>query len=351
VDIVSLHRTEERHSYFAANAGAPIAYDAGTQAFVVVSQADAEAIFRQTGLHAGTADSATAYRGLRERYGWSFPNLLFAFEHLPLANDGDLHRAQRKKMAEFLRSRRQGAQPAIAAAVDFHAAKLLPNVEIEVVGELLEPLVAATVNAYTGVSMPETIGAQGTTMIFDRMISIRKRREIEETVGELRAAVRRHLPPDAAAAEEGMLLALHILGQDTLVGTIGESLYRLFIANLGKRLDSVAFPAIPNETGVSVIERVVDEPFEYGGHRFARGDRLRMQMQCFAYSPEPSDRAKIFGVGSHACLGRQMSLDLWTALVGKLAQLPYLVDVLDYAVRGNDYVFTVPNTLAVRLVP
>jgi cytochrome P450 len=349
VDIVSLHRTEERYSYFAANADAPIAYDAGTQAFVVLLPADAEAIFRQTGLHAGTADSATAYRALQERYGWSFPNLLFAFEHLPLANEGDIHRGQRKKMAEFLRSHRQAAQPVIAAAVDLHAAKLLPDVEIEVVAELLEPLVAATMNAYTGVSIPETIGAQGTTTIFDRMISIRRRRKLEEIVGELRAAVRRHLPPDAPAAEEGMLLALHILGQDTLVGTIGESLYRLFIANVGKRLDSVAFPIIPNETGVSVIERVVDEPFEYAGHRFARGDRLRMQMQCFAYSREPVNRPKIFGIGSHACLGRQMSLDLWDALVRKLAKLPYSVNVLDYNVRGNDYVFTVPTKLMIRL--
>jgi hypothetical protein len=31
--------------------------------------------------------------------------------------------------------------------------------------------------------------------------------------------------------------------------------------------------------------------------------------------------------------------------------LPYLVDLLDYAARGNDYVFTVPSKLTIRLVP
>ena len=73
-------------------------------------------------------------------------------------------------------------------------------------------------------------------------------------------------------------------------------------------------------------------------------------MQGFAYSADPDDRARIFGAGVHACLGRQMSVDLWREVVGRLARMRASVEVVDHALRDDNYVFTCPARLALRII-
>jgi cytochrome P450 len=76
-------------------------------------------------------------------------------------------------------------------------------------------------------------------------------------------------------------------------------------------LNEIDYPAAPPATGVLFVERIVPEPFEYQGATFRQGERIRILLQSFQYSGNQADRMRMFGAAIHACLGRQLSLEVW----------------------------------------
>ena len=72
-------------------------------------------------------------------------------------------------------------------------------------------------------------------------------------------------------------------------------------------------------------------------------------LQSFQYSDEPSDKARLFGIGVHSCLGKQMSLDVWEKTTAALARIEGVAQIVDYAMRTSDFVFICPSRLIVRV--
>jgi cytochrome P450 len=102
------------------------------------------------------------------------------------------------------------------------------------------------------------------------------------------------------------------------------------------------------ETGVPYVERYATEALDLGGVRIERGQRIRLMLQSIAYSDEASGRARMFGMGAHACLGRQISLDLWGCLARKLGETAMTAEIVEHTMRRSDFVFTCPERLVVR---
>jgi cytochrome P450 len=138
---------------------------------------------------------------------------------------------------------------------------------------------------------------------------------------------------------------------DALTGSMGESLHQLFRQNPGVPLTKIDFPTVPNETGVAFAERIVEQPFDFDGTSFRLGDRIRIMLQSFAYSSDAATRTRMFGAGLHTCLGRQLSLELWSALARRLSQIRARVDIIDYRSVDDDYVSTCPSRLLIALRP
>jgi hypothetical protein len=165
----------------------------------------------------------------------------------------------------------------------------------------------------------------------------------------MRAAIFSKLGPSTSDDAVGLRLALAILGRDTLLGTLGESLYSIFAGNQGRRLNEINYPQIPPETGVPYIERIVVKPFCDHETHFKTGDRLRIYLQAFVHSTTPHDQGKIFGVGGHLCLGKALSMDLWNGITRVLTKIPLYADIVFHDLRRDDYVFLCPSRLDLRL--
>ena len=146
-----------------------------------------------------------------------------------------------------------------------------------------------------------------------------------------------------------MRLALAVLGRDALLGTLSESLYSIIAANEGRRLDEITYPPIPPETGVPYIERVAVKPIRDGETLFKAGDRLGLYLQAFAYSTHGRYQPRIFGVGSHVCLGKPFALDLWRGITRALSEIELYAEVVRHDMRKDEYVLLVPSHLDVRL--
>ena len=187
--------------------------------------------------------------------------------------------------------------------------------------EVVEPLARQFLFALNGNDEMPAGFTRDASAIFDRMIGPRRRREVDDTLGLLRANIRRRLGPDASEEEEGWRLALLILGHDPLAGSLAATLYRVLLAHPGVPLSEIDYPTAPINSSVAFAERVVEEPFQYQGISFNKGDRIRMLLQSFQYTGEPAGRMRMFGAGAHVCLGRQAALELWSLMAKRLSQI------------------------------
>jgi hypothetical protein len=133
-----------------------------------------------------------------------------------------------------------------------------------------------------------------------------------------------------------------------LVGTLAESLCQLFRDNPDVPLERIEFPKMPHQTAVPFVERIAATPVSVAGLDLAEGDRVRIVLQTYGHSP-PSEHHRYFGAGAHACLGRPLSLELWSTIVAGLSKLKSRVRVLDYRLPADSYVFNVPNRFEIEV--
>jgi cytochrome P450 len=340
LNLLTLHRAEDRRAYFAAGPK-PIFFDDALRCWIVTDPELAERLFQHTNV--GGPDCASAYQTLQRQSGIAFPNLLHAFRHIPLCLNDGAHREARRRLAEAISRRRTVVSSALPQLVSRWFGPLAVAGEVEVMEQILLPLIDEVMGLLVGIDAEAVSQFRRMPAILDRMIGLRRGKQLEAEVGVARAVL------DSKRQDADPLLALMTLGHDALLGTIGESLHHLVATHPGQRLSDIAYPPVPVETGVPYIERAVREAFAIDGISLDRGDRIRILIQAFVYSESPQDRLRMFGGGPRACLGRQLSLDLWGEVTAALAQIRRRAEIVKHALRTDDYVWTCPSELRIRL--
>lgn len=340
-----LHRRPERRDYFVSERTG-VAYDEGLRCWVIDDPHVVVEALRDPRI--GSVNYVAGARQRGELLHSPLDNQEYAFDHIPIGWDGSDHAERRKAVARFMASRREALEAGLPLSVDRHIGKLDEDGDIELVSEVLLPLV----NDMTGLLLGIEIGADIALQIsplFDRLLSLRHHAKIDASIGEARAWIREQLGGRGDDVDEGLRITLWILGYDAQLGTVGESLRALFEAHSGERISAIPYPEAPPETGVPYAERDALADIQLGGCEIPKGARLRIMLQGFAYSDRNDSASRIFGVGAHACLGRPLSLDLWRLIVARLQRIDRTVTFLGATQRTSDYVFVCPSSLRVRI--
>ncbi len=346
MDNLTLHRSPGRHAHFHSPDGHPV-FDSEIKSWIVTEPGYCERLLASADTRPATYSDD--YEALEKRLGIDFSNVLLAFQHIPMCLHEAAHRDARRRVAEHIVERRAALAACVAANLPIHLGPLGQPGEVEIVREVLEPLVLSVTEPLTDVPPMVASGCRTASIIFDKSIGPRKRQRVDEELGRLREAIVSRLGAAATEQAIGLRLALAVLGRETLIGTLGESLHSVLIANRGRRLDEIDYPEVPPETGVPFIERIAARSFSDRETRFQAGDRIRIYLQAFTYSGTSRDRARIFGVGSHLCLGKALSLDLWAGITSHLARTPLYADVVSHELRTDNYVYLSPAHLRVSL--
>jgi hypothetical protein len=342
--LATLHIDPDRRAFYAGPPADPIVFDEAARCWIVTGRENTQALLRLPNLEVPSYDEG--YAAIAGRLGLTFPNLAFAGRALPLCNNGQEHLVTRRRMAERVATRRAALAAALPGLVDGTLARIVPG-EVELMDEVIEPLVTGLLSTVAEVEITDPEPTRHVGHVFDRLMGLRGRQRLEEYVAQLRAMIRDSAGGELSEEEEGTRFAFFAFGQDSVIGTLGGSLHRLIERHPGERLDRVPFPPTPLEAGVPYAERVVAEPFSHAGVEFAKGDLIRVMIQEFAYSDDPADAARMFGIGIHACLGRQMALDLWRRIVDSLSRLQLSWQLRSYRLR-DDFLFFRPTELRVR---
>ncbi len=350
MDIITLHRDAGRDAFFPEFAERPLFFDETLKAWVVSGARDCEAMLMSPNLQ--VSPYRPAYEDMARRNpDYAFPNLIFAFKYIPMCLNGEEHKASRRRFAEYIASRKPAMTAIAPQLVDRWFDGIEHRQTVELMSEAIEPLVKDVLGALNGTDAEGRALIRSASAVFDRMMGKKRRRDLDNELAKIRVLIRKGIGPDGSEDDEGLRLSLFILGNDALAGSIGESLHRIFVANKGRRLSEIDYPETPIATSVAFVERFVGNAFKYRGVTLGKGERLRIMLQSFEYSADEADRLRMFGAGMHVCLGRQLSLDIWTRLVERLSRIDARVEVLDYELREEDYVFTHPSKLSIALTP
>ena len=241
---LTFHRSPERHARYLRGADGPI-FDPVTKAWIISNPGCCERLL--TSPDTRPATYSDDYAALEKRLGIDFSNVLLAFLHIPMCLHEEAHRKARRRVAEHLAARKSDLSDSMSKSLAAHLEPLRREGEPEIMSEVLLPLVLGVTEPLTDV--PPAIAAQCRTVstIFDKSIGPRKRQRIDAELGLMRAAIIGKLGPDASEDAVGLRLALAVLGRDTLMGTIGASLYSILSANPGRRLNEISYPEMPPE--------------------------------------------------------------------------------------------------------
>lgn len=335
------HTDPARGAVFAASLGRPIEFDRALDAWIVIDPGIVSALLRDPRVTAISTAAASVF--LEERYSVRLSTLVAVAELLPLGLDGQPHLAVRRQMARIVSKGQERLAGLMPGLVEKHFAPLAHSAEVELCTECVAPFVEELFSRI--IDGQETILFRPRTLarIFDRLTSIATRIAIDAELAALRA----HLV--ALGIEDlDLTLAFLMIGRDSLLSTLAESLADIARNAGGAALPDLAYPAMPPQTGVSVTERMVGEDLSIGGQDLRKGDRLRLYFQGYAHLPAEADKLLMFGTGLHSCLGRGLSLDAWQALVAWLSRVPRRMELVGYAVYP-DPIFTMPEYVRIRL--
>jgi hypothetical protein len=281
-----------------------------------------------------------AIQRVEKRYNRNFPNLLFAVRSIPLLLNGQVHREARRALADVVT---QGRANVIAALPEFMGRYVEPmdrRTNPDWIASTFIPLVGDVFCRMC--DCPESLPFPKLVMtrLFDRFVSLAALDAAERQI----ALLRLELGKTAPNADPDLVVALFIIGRDSLVGTLATSLHSILRQNLNRRFADIEFPDFPPETGVAIAERIATRSVTIGPHTVAAGDKVRMFFQPMSSADGAVARENLFGAGAHSCIGRPISLDVWRAMIKALNRFSSLVTSVSCEFEPNN-IFVTPRYL------
>lgn len=342
---LTIYRQTQRDEFLTAARKAGPFFDRITRAWIVVDPDICRELLSTAALY--PAPALEHYRNMPPGFGEAFASVAFAFEHIPLSMYGERHAEARRRASTFIAGRHAAIRQWAEHELPLHLKPFERAGRIEVMGEVIKPLVRSLFAVLVDTDLPDRLALDHVSQVFDKSIGMSRRVQLEADMAQLEAHLRERLGK-VEEDELGMRLGLLVVGKDALVGTLAEGLSELFGDNQAVALDSIAFPKMPHRTAVPFVERIAAEPVSVAGLELAEGERVRIVLQTYGHGPA-NEHHRYFGAGAHACLGRPMSLELWSAITALLSKLPSRVRVLDYHLPMDSYVFNVPTRFEVEV--
>jgi hypothetical protein len=241
-----------------------------------------------------------------EATGCELQNLRTASRYTPLLLSQDEHAALRKALAVYLAGQLKKLEPQLPGIVAEALAPLTRPGEFDLYRDVARPIVDRVAEGLIDCPLPPGFSDMSLFEIFPAIRSPTLTRRVDKEFGNVFAHLSQYTSNDMDMACKICCL---VFGVDTLAMLMVENVLRaLREAPAGA---AAKLPDYPVETAVPMTNRTPSTEWVYDGHRFGPGDVVRLQLQPLGYSSDPRHNVAIFGVGMHACVGKQVSLKVW----------------------------------------
>jgi cytochrome P450 len=237
----------------------------------------------------------------------SLENIKIANRCLPALLSGEQHSVLRKQLATFLMGGLKRVEGTLPDFLEKNLALLRKPGIVDLYVDIARPLVAHIVSELIGQKITEEIQNLDLGDIFPLNKTPSKLRRLNADYGKALEFLSQSTDDQTELACK---LSCLTFGVDSLTMMIVENILELITDQSVNELPL----KFPREAGVPVTFRSPREDCHFGVHHFKKGEVLRLQIQANAYSEQTDHRDVMFGAGLHSCVGRQLSLKIWSQL-------------------------------------
>lgn len=290
-------------------------------------------------------DLPALVREVRNRHPLQVEHLQQTLALLPPFLEGAAHGRIRKLLGQYLAAMR----PEIEAELPGVICALLDGLErpgnVDFVHELVVPLIRHVFSKLAGKELTDEIMAAKLIGIFEAGQSAGSLSKLDQMLCQVFDFLD---SADQADDEFICRLCSIIFGVDNLISTLAEN-----VASAFQRSDGAApakLPPFPVESMLSVTYRRTTEATTIAGYAVQPSNLVRVQLEPFGYSPDKALNTGLFGVGRHACVGKQLSLDIWKHLMAQFNGRAFVGRITDCQCAPT-HSFNFVKTLKVHLLP
>ncbi|HEY6630099.1 MAG TPA: hypothetical protein VIZ90_01475 [Rhizobiaceae bacterium] len=303
------------------------------------------AIFRSADFR--TNPFADHYRTIAERTGIDLDASVSTLDHIPFSKEGAEHRRLRGAMNAVVSADSREHMAGMEAFVgDLVSGLFVAGSQIELVQQLARPIFFELFSRWLKVD-GEFLGGPNISQVFDAVMSLNRRKKVNRSLHELTCAFAERR--DALPTTPELAVAMNVLGNDALIGSLVLSTWHLLEEHPGARFSEIRFPPTLPATGVPFIERIANRDIEIGGMTIARDEKVRLMIDATSRQVTGQEADLFFGKGPHICIGKPMTLIIWRSLAKSLAALPLRFTLGQMRLRSGDYVFTYPESAELRI--
>jgi len=336
--LLTLHQQPDRRETYEQLR--PFSFDDRLGVLCVYDAEMIAAIFRSEDFR--TNPFADHYRQIAERTGIDFQASIDALDHIPFSKEGEEHRRLRTDMNKVVSAQSREHITGMEAFIDDLAAKaFVAGSEIELTSQFARPIFFELFGRWLNVDEREFMEDSHCSQVFDGAMSLNRRKRVNASLNGLRCAFAERA--DRIPTTPEIAVAMNVVGNDALMGSLVLSLWHVLEQNPGARLSDIAFPANLVATGVPFIERIANRDIEINGMKVAKDEKVRLVIDATSRQITGEEADLFFGKGRHLCIGKPMTLVIWRAIAKSLREIPLRFTLQDMKLRTADYAFNFPE--------
>jgi cytochrome P450 len=336
--LLTLHQQPDRRETYEQLR--PFSFDEHLRVLCVYDADMISAIFRSEDFR--TNPFADHYREIAERTGIDFQASIETLDHVPFSKEGEEHRRLRAEMNKVVSAESREHIAGMEAFIAELTARLfVAGNEIELTSQLAHPIFFELFGRWLKVDEREFMEESNYSAVFDSAMSLNRRKRVNASLEGLRCAFAQR--SDRLPTTAGIALAMNVVGNDALLGSLVLSLWHVLEQNPGARLSDIAFPPSLVATGVPFIERIANREIEINGMKVAKDEKVRLVIDATSRQITGEEADLFFGKGRHLCIGKPMTLVIWRAIAKALRENPLRFTMRDMKLRTGDYAFNFPE--------
>jgi hypothetical protein len=278
-------------------------------------------------------------RELRSRHPLQLEHLQQTLDILPPFLEGAPHARIRKLLGQYLSVKRPEIEAELPDVISTLLGRLDRTGTTDFIPDLLVPLTR------NGRDLTDQIMEIKLTRIFEAGHSASSLQKLDQMLGRVFDFL------DAKDEEDNdfiCLLCSIVFGIDNIISTLAENIASAFQTSNGT--SPAELPQFPVELMLSATYRRPVKTTEVAGHEVQPSTLVRIHIEPFGYSSDKALNAGLFGVGRHACIGKQLSLDIWKHLAVQFNARAFIGRITEYHCEPT-HSFNFVKTLKVDLLP
>ncbi len=267
----------------------------------------------------------------------------------PMAEEGERHAILREKFARHITQQTACVLKSLEDELDARKLALLKidrEEEFCFYSYFMRPVMLKVIGSLANTRLPEEFAVEMIPQFLDDAISPMRRKTIIELLNNIVSA----FPNKWTQEQKYFSCAVIALSANTLPSSISLTIVETLHLQPGRLLSEMDWSADLLRTGLPLIEKIVARDTVLGPFELKKGDRVRLFIEADGLFPDQHPRYSdlFFAVGSHKCVGMNLSRQIWAKFTEFLSAIPRRMVVLDVSERTGDYVFNYPQSIKVR---